>query len=370
MDDDFSKTEYRATGNHIEPDDDIRGSSGHWFSSSFEFRKDALDRKLRRPQITGIAFSGAVGIGLFITCADIITLSGPLGAVISFSLAGLVIISVMRSLAEMVSVRPVKGALMDYPATFVDKALGVAVGVIYWLANCMSTVTLTIQAAALTEYWQSGLGVGWATLILLGFILVLNCLGVALYGTLERIFKWIKIHLILALLATMIAIRAGAGQQEVHHGDFVVSPGYNSTAFNPAITKYPYSSELVNRPIDVTGPFGRILAIWTGTTLAMFQFMGGDIVLITAAEAVHPRRDLPKAARFMYLLPVSFYVPAIILAGLNLNYLDPRLAHPHVDGGLLTAKRSPFVIPIIDAGISGLPDFFNACFIVSALTAA
>jgi amino acid transporter len=38
----------------------------------------------------------------------------------------------MRSLAEMVSVRPVSGALMDYPSVFVDPALGFAVGCVYW----------------------------------------------------------------------------------------------------------------------------------------------------------------------------------------------------------------------------------------------
>lgn len=38
----------------------------------------------------------------------------------------------MRSLAEMASVRPVNGALMDYPHTFVDEALGFAVGIMYW----------------------------------------------------------------------------------------------------------------------------------------------------------------------------------------------------------------------------------------------
>lgn len=38
----------------------------------------------------------------------------------------------MRSLAEMVSVRPVAGALLDYPHNFVDEALGFAVGVTYW----------------------------------------------------------------------------------------------------------------------------------------------------------------------------------------------------------------------------------------------
>ena len=35
----------------------------------------------------------------------------------------------------------------------------------------------------------------------------------------------------------------------------------------------------------------------TCLTIAMFQFMGGEIVLVTAAEAESPRRVLPTAAR-------------------------------------------------------------------------
>ncbi len=112
------------------------------------FRHDHLDRKLKRHHITGnpvgklfemtclqtigIAFSGAVGIGLFQTSGQIIALGGPVGALLAFCFAGLIVISVMRSLAEMVSVRPVKGAIMDYPDVFVDEALGFAVGLLYW----------------------------------------------------------------------------------------------------------------------------------------------------------------------------------------------------------------------------------------------
>ena len=110
----------------------------------------------------------------------------------------------------------------------------------------------------------------------------------------------------------------------------------------------------------------------------MFQFMGGEMVLATVAEAESPRRVLPTAARYMYLLPVSFYLVAIFLVGLCINYLDPRLPHPHVDyyakgsrlDGITTATRSPFVIVIETAGIQGLPGFLNAAFMFSALTAA
>ena len=80
----------------------------------------------------------------------------------------------------------------------------------------------------------------------------------------------------------------------------------------------------------------------------------------------------------MYLLPVSFYLIGIFLVGICINYLDPRLPHPHVNyypkgsflDGITTATRSPFVIVIETAGIPGLPGFLNAAFIFSALTAA
>ncbi|KAL8810969.1 MAG: hypothetical protein Q9223_001992, partial [Gallowayella weberi] len=111
--------------------------------------------------------------------------------------------------------------------------------------------------------------------------------------------------------------------------------------------------------------------------MAMFQFMGGEMVLVTAGEAKRPMRDLPIAARYMYLLPISFYLVAALFLGLNINYLDPRIYHSHVSyfldarlDGIQTAARSPFVVVIENAGIRALPGFLDACFIFSALTAA
>ena len=122
----------------------------------------------------------------------------------------------------------------------------------------------------------------------------------------------------------------------------------------------------------------QLMMLRTCLTVAMFQFTGGEMVLVTAAESMSPRRDLPTAARYMYLLPVSLYLVGIVLLGLCVNYLDPRLVHPHVEyypagsrlRGITTAARSPFVIVILTAGINGLPGFLNAAFLFSALTAA
>ena len=112
---------------------------------------------------------------------------------------------------------------------------------------------------------------------------------------------------------------------------------------------------------------------------AIFQFMGGEMVLATAAEAESPRRDLPVAARYMYLLPVSLYLIGILVVGLCIDYLNPSLPHMHILPpstsdprlfGISTAAQSPYVIVIQEAGIRALPSFLNAAFILSAITAA
>ncbi|KAI4218845.1 MAG: hypothetical protein L6R36_008721, partial [Xanthoria steineri] len=342
-----------------------RGSSVLAWLNYEIFRKDCLDRKLKRHHITGIAFSGAVGIGIFQTSGEILALGGPVGALLAFIFAGLVIFSVMRCLAEMVSVRPVAAPLIDFPHTFVDEALGLTVGIMYWLANCMSMVTLTIAATMFTQYWESSFGVTAATFLLLLALFLMNACGVELYGRMEWVFKWLKIALILGLILLMILIKAGVGPGRVD-SNFEISPGYKSTGF----------LENDKQPA-IPGTGGRILAVWTCTTMAMFQFMGGEIVLVTAGEAKRPMRNLPIAARYMYLLPISFYLVAILFVGLNINYLDPRIYHSHISyhlqprlEGIQTAGRSPFVIAIENAGISTLPGFLDACYIFSALTAA
>ena len=85
--------------------------------------------------------------------------------------------------------------------------------------------------------------------------------------------------------------------------DFAMSPGYNSTGFFEG-----------SNVVAIPGTGGRIMAVWwvqvvlscprltdswfrTCIPIAMFQFMGGEIVLVTAAEAESPRRVLPTAAR-------------------------------------------------------------------------
>lgn len=69
---------------------------------------------------------------MFITSGEIIGLAGSLGAVLSYLIAGIMVICVMLCISEMLSVRPVAGAFFEFPKIYVDPALAFATGWAYW----------------------------------------------------------------------------------------------------------------------------------------------------------------------------------------------------------------------------------------------
>ena len=124
--------------------------------------------------------------------------------------------------------------------------------------------------------------------------------------------------------------------------------------------------------------------------------MGGEMVIVTAGESESPHRvlpdflplcgillveietilltcglkDLPPATRFMYLAPIGFYLLDIVLVGINVNYLDPNLYHIW-EADSVSRATSPFLVALSYTSIQQtLPSILNACFILSAYTAA
>jgi amino acid transporter len=97
--------------------------------------------------------------------------------------------------------------------------------------------------------------------------------------------------------------------------------------------------------------------------------MGGDIVIVAAGEAESPRRDLPPAARYMYMAPICLYILGTFLVGFNVDYLDPNLYHTWAASNGL-GSHSPFILAVQKTTIKVLPGFLNGCFLFSAYTAA
>jgi amino acid transporter len=106
----------------------------------------------------------------------------------------------------------------------------------------------------------------------------------------------------------------------------------------------------------------------TSITLAMFSCYGADLVAMTAGEARNPWKDVPITMSFVYIVPLSIYPFAMLAAGSNVNYADPRLAKIWARGGSVT--RSPFVIAAEESSLQALPKALNGLFILSAYTTA
>ncbi|KAF2803245.1 uncharacterized protein BDZ99DRAFT_453470 [Mytilinidion resinicola] len=363
-----------------EADVDSEHSNDGWFDNVAQwiFHNDHLDRVLEKHHITSIAISGTIGIGLFITSGELIAVSGSAGCVLGYAIASLIVVGVYRCLAELVSVRPLSGALIDYPHTFVDPALGFAVAVTYCLAQCLSMAALTSGAARVADnFGPSGsppLDKGKKTGIVIGLVtltLFSNICGVKTYGRIERIVKWFKILLILLLCILMIVINLGVGGARMkptvgnYSSEYAFTPYFNPAGFNDTTAHTPPTGNTEGIP----GGGGRFLAVWTSVTVGMFACMGGDIVVVTAGEARRPRKDLPTATRFMYWVPLGLYFITSLLVGFNINYTDRDLFRMYSLENTNTS-HSPFIIVVKSTAIKALPDVLNACFLVSGYTAA
>lgn len=153
-----------------------------------EGRYERLDPALSRPELAGIGITGAVGVGALVGSGSLITTAGSLGGPLSYLIAGGVVGSVLHTLVEMVASRPLTGALIDLPHTFLDPAAGFAVGVSYALANIFSMAALTAYSAKMTALLKDNpevhprrveVGIQIAFLVL---TTLSHCFGVRFYG--------------------------------------------------------------------------------------------------------------------------------------------------------------------------------------------
>jgi yeast amino acid transporter len=79
-----------------------------------------------------IAFSSVVGIGLFLQAGKVVYYAGPGMAVLAYIITGTVMWSSLACLGEMTALFPVKGAVFEFPARFLDEGLGYACGWMAW----------------------------------------------------------------------------------------------------------------------------------------------------------------------------------------------------------------------------------------------
>ncbi|KAJ5129963.1 Amino acid/polyamine transporter I [Penicillium bovifimosum] len=342
---------------HIEPDNDIeRVNDG--YPEQPEFLKadrapidtGTLQRRLKSRHIQFLALSGAIGTGLFVSTGQVLSLAGPLSAVLAYLITGFNLYAVINSMGEMATWLPIPGAVPVYASRFVDEALGFTLGWNYWYQFAIG-VPIEISAAALViEYWPNGISpVVWIT-ILYVVIFAVNCLPVRVYGEVEFVLGSIKLTTIVGLMLLMFIITLGG------------APTHDRIGFRYWQHPGPMNTYLKE------GDLGRFLAFWKVFIQATFSYGGSEMVVVAAGETENPRRNIPKAVRRVFWRIAIFYVGSVFLVGLCVSSRDGRLLNA-IASGAAGVGASPFVIAIENGGIRILPSIINAVVLTSATSA-
>jgi len=263
----------------------------------------ALSRSLSPRHVTMISIGGIIGAGLFVGSSAAIAGAGP-AVVLSYLIAGTMILLVMRMLAEMASALAGVRTFTEFTRAGLGRGAGFVAGWLYWYFWVIVVPVEAIAGAGLLHLW-----IPQVPTALLGVALVLIMTGVNLmsarsYGEFEFWFASIKVAAILVFIALAAAYllgvavpvgaaSAGAGAAGLpgHAG----SPGlHNLTAYGGFAARGP-------------------LAVLAGVATVFFSLTGAEITTVAAVESRDPTRALTRMTTSVISRIVLFYVVSIFL---------------------------------------------------------
>lgn len=315
-----------------------------------ESQKPGIVRGLKSRHVQLIALGSAIGTGLFIGSGGALSICGPAPLLIAYAVMSLFVWSVMNQMTEMVTLIPLPGesTLYSLLKLYVNKPLSFMCGWNLFYAQAMIAPAEVTACALLVQYWTDANPAIFISIFLV-LSVAITMLPVKVFGESEFWVSSIKILTIVGLIIVGIVIFFGGGPAQEHVLGFHYwkKPG----AFKPYL---------------VEGGTGKFLAFWTAIIKSGFSFvLVPEIVSSCAAEAVAPRRNMPRACkRFIYRLAL-FYVFGILVVGAIVGYDNDRLLNA-IASGQSSAAASPFVIGIKEAGIRVLPHIINAAILTSA----
>ena len=297
-----------------------------------------LHRSLQNRHVQLIAIGGAIGTGLFMGSGKTIHAAGP-SILLVYLVIGVMLFFVMRAMGELLLHNLAYKSFQDFAAEFLGPWAGFFAGWTYWLCWVVTGMAEIIAVAGYWNFWVNpddaaklkplSIVLALATLAVL---FVLNILTVALFGELEFWFALIKVIAIVALILT---------------GAFMLI-----TAFTAPDGTKASLSHLWARPGGFF-PHG-IDGFFAGFQIAVFAFVGIELVGTTAAETADPKRTLPRAINQIPIRVIVFYVFAL-MAIMTVTPWDQ--VNPNV---------SPFVNLFKLVGIASAASLMNFVVITSA----
>lgn len=256
-----------------------------------------LQAGLKSRHITMLSIAGVIGAGLFVGSAEAIKLAGP-AVLISYALAGTLVVLVMRMLGEMATAHPDSGSFSTYADRALGRWAGFSIGWLYWWFWVVVIPVEAIAGAAILSNW-TGLDQWIFALIITLLLMGTNLLSVGNYGEFEFWFALVKVVAIIAFIAIGLL------------GIFGLLPNSDTSGIS-----HLWSEGFA------PGGFQGILAAMLTT---MFTFMGTEIVTIAAAESGDPAGGIRRAVNSVVWRISLFYLGSIFVVVSLVPWNDPSL---------------------------------------------
>ncbi|WP_354518931.1 amino acid permease [Lysobacter enzymogenes] len=272
-----------------------------------------LGHALKSRQLVMMGLGSAIGAGLFLGSGVGVQTAGP-AVLLSYLIAGALIIIVMRALGEMAAARPTSGAFSVYAADAMGPTAGATLGWLWWVQIVIVVAAESVGAAGLLATVWPGLPVAATSLVFMSAFTLVNLLGVRNFGEFEFWFAILKVAAILAFIAIGAALLLGWLPD-------VASPGLSNFTAHGGFA-----------------PKG-----WAGVGAALlvvvFAFGGTEIVAVAAAETQDPQRSITQAIRTVAWRILVFYIGSLAVIIAVVPWTSEHLKSPFA--AVLEVARIP-----------------------------
>lgn len=291
----------------------------------------SLGTGFRRRHVTMLAISGAIGAGLFVGTGAGIKTAGP-GILLSYVVAGLLMVLVMRMLGEMAAAEPSSGSFSVYAEKALGRWAGFTVGWLYWSLLVVVVAAEATAAAGIANGLLPGIPQWTWVLLFMAVLTVVNLFAVRSFGEFEFWFGAIKVTAVVAFLVL--------GTLAV----FGILPGTTPVGLD-----------------NLTGHGGflpnGLQGVLTGLLAVAFSFGGMELVTIAAAESEDPADSIRRTTRTVIVRLLLFYVGSVALMVLLLPWETA------------SANTSPFVTILERIGVPSAALLMSFVVLTSLLSA-
>lgn len=289
-----------------------------------------LQKHLKTRHITMISIGGIIGAGLFVGSGAVLNSTGP-GAVLSYAVAGVLVVLLMRMLGEMALVNPDSGSFATYARQAIGPWAGYTIGWLYWFFWVIVIAIEATAGGAIVHGWFPAVPI-WAWSLILTFLLTLtNIFSVKSFGEFEYWFSMIKVVAIIAFMGIGLTIILG------------LFPGIES----PGMSNFTGHGGFM--------PLG-IGSIFVGIVTVVFSYFGAEIAAIAAGESENPEKAIVIAIKSVVWRVLLFYIGSVTILAFLLPWNSTELL------------KSPYVTMLDMVGIKAGAQIMNVVVLTSVLS--